>query len=141
MREIKFRAWDERNKVMHYGFQFIRSGTSGNDWIIFCSDKQTYVVGKDNPYFSQQLKIMEYTGAKDKNGREIYEGDFVIIKANYSGDNWYEDCQALIVFEDYQFIPRNIHEKWGVVGQEYLWQEMEVVGNVYESLISKRIDK
>lgn len=33
MKEIKFRAWDEQNKVMHNDFQFIKSGDSGNDWI------------------------------------------------------------------------------------------------------------
>lgn len=39
MREIKFRAFDEGNKIMHYDFQFIKSGDEGNDWIIFTSDK------------------------------------------------------------------------------------------------------
>lgn len=35
MREIKFRAWDEQNKIMHYNFNFIRSGVEGNDRIMF----------------------------------------------------------------------------------------------------------
>ncbi len=30
MREIKFRAWDEKNKIMHYDFQFIKSGEEDN---------------------------------------------------------------------------------------------------------------
>lgn len=34
-REIKFRAWDENNEVMHNDFQFIKSGNDGNDWILF----------------------------------------------------------------------------------------------------------
>ena len=37
---FKMRAWDECNKIMHYDFQFIKSGDNGNDWIIFQSDKQ-----------------------------------------------------------------------------------------------------
>ena len=40
MREIKFRAWDERKKVMHFDFQFFTSGEEGNDWICFSSDKE-----------------------------------------------------------------------------------------------------
>ena len=35
------RAWDERKKIMHNDFQFIRSGDTGADWIVFTSDKQT----------------------------------------------------------------------------------------------------
>ncbi len=54
MREVKFRAWDERSKIMHTDVQFIRSGKEVNDWIIFKSDKQQLKDGNvlDNPYFS-----------------------------------------------------------------------------------------
>jgi uncharacterized phage protein (TIGR01671 family) len=80
-RKLKFRAWDEQKHIMHYDFEFIRSGIEdGNDWIIFKSDKQTLkdkLHPFENPYFVQQLKIMQCTGIKDNNGVEIYENDVV----------------------------------------------------------------
>ena len=65
-REIKFRAWDNKNKVM-YPTAII--DVSGNIMGMF-EDQQSF-------FDTGRAEIMQYTGLKDKNGKEIYEGDIL----------------------------------------------------------------
>jgi len=71
MREIRFRAWDNEQKRMVYGLDIQFWG--GGDGI-----KDIQPVGNTAP-------LMQYTGLKDKNGKEIYEGDILDNPAGYPG--------------------------------------------------------
>lgn len=78
MREIKFRAWHETD------------GLSGQ--MIY--QKSSYVSDATNFWGSvyYDAVIMQYTGLKDKNGKEIYEGDLYDVKQDELFKvEWYKD--------------------------------------------------
>ena len=148
MREIKFRAWDKEEKEMIYHGNSIEISLEGN--VYYSMD------GLDE---EPRYIIMQYTGLKDKNGKEIYEGDIVrdgidgeviwegkgkIIKAPY-GKVFYNTNGA---YFDIEMIGVGIYEQEGEQIQNlhmnhydgvYQWIErknqskLEVIGNIYEN--------
>ena len=84
MRDIKFRAWNEVQEKMLNWYDFLDTNI-----------KNTFVAPE-----STGLILMQYTGLKDDNEKEIYEGD--IVKFDYRQEEKFE-----IVFEDGAFWMEN----------------------------------
>lgn len=131
-KEIKFRAWNNGGNVMHYDFQFIKSGNEGNDWILFTSDKQTLKDDwKNNPFFQMQWNIMQFVGIKDRNEKEIYENDIVIVPAGYGGDMYFKEYVGIVEYDAPDYWIRSRVKKH--YGQDFDWGEIEIIGNIYET--------
>ena len=115
MREIKFRAWDKSKNKMFYDVQETSCYWDGifNPDVIQ-EDNFGYILDKKDVY-----EVMQYTGLKDKNGKEIYEGDIL----NFDDEYW------VVSFEDGKYIGTFDNVIYDICEISHY----EVVGNIYEN--------
>jgi uncharacterized phage protein (TIGR01671 family) len=126
MREFKFRVWNR--------YQF---ATSTDVYIKSCDGSLWVWDHDDGGLWSADAKIQQYTGLKDKNGVEIYEGDIIINHISYdeSLGGQLENSIGVV-----KWIDRG--DKWDYSGwyaypADLPWGDddnnVEIIGNIFET--------
>ena len=122
MREIKFRAWHKEKKEMIDNarpdffckqLHYLCGNSAGGQDVLGVS--------------TEDIELMQYTGLKDKNEKEIYEGD---ILSDGNNDKPYK-----VIFENGSFRAEfeGDFEEYSFDLIDVVAQGCEIVGNIYEN--------
>ena len=119
MREIKFRAWLKEKKIIGkvLGIDILHKEIYFSNENINCYE---YTEFKD-------IELMQYTGLKDKNEKEIYEGDIVKIDRQLFIVSYMEEKASYMLDEIDSFMSDYL--------SNYNISKLEIVGNIYENTI------
>jgi uncharacterized phage protein (TIGR01671 family) len=135
MREIKFRAWDKEEGIMLTWYK----------WADEIKDAIPYDAGDE---WTERCILMQYTGLKDKNGKEIYEGDiyrygrFALNDEEKFGRDCYKNLPSGINKDDITTEHRRYKLLWNYHALLRLQRQIEnnpdvdgveVIGNIYEN--------
>ena len=128
MRELKFRAWLNKEKEMvevksiHLSTKKIMYGRSG---------KYNYGNKAVN---IDEVMLMQFTGVKDKNNREICEGDVAKLPAYLTNYTQYAVCKWIDNTNSVEdVIGFAFEDMSGKRVRNDEWEDYEIIGNIFEN--------
>lgn len=115
MNEIKFKGWNTEIKQMYSSEELEEDQLTLSAMGKFINVDSNR---KENSEIYEHILPLQFTGLKDKNGKEIFEGDLVSVPWNHS--------KFVISFIDGCYV-------MGTVILSFYHKEVEVTGNIYET--------
>jgi uncharacterized phage protein (TIGR01671 family) len=119
-REIKFRAWHRLTLEMINVYVLDQTGDAGTGRNAHLS--KGYNDDGQKEFYLHDTILMQYTGLKDKNEKEIYEGDICKYELSSEGEIL-TDGIGVVEYNEWAFF----------VGDYPVNEATEVIGNIYEN--------
>lgn len=124
MREIKFRAWDEKTKTMHNVIGFDRLNVYTDTWDGGSGSEVLFRYRSEKVQYIPAI-LLQYTGLKDKNGVDMWEGDIVNVHSyTVTGLGKVGFNKGSFVFNKFEYPTSQVLHSFS---------EIEVIGNIYEN--------
>lgn len=145
MREIKFRAWDNQAEKMIYSDEVYPMSKYKFEFDIFNDfefklmkmiDRYNVTDDEGNDTYQEVFKaveadIMQYIGLKDKNGKEIYEGDIVEYEIDSPGLGEY--FKGVVEFYNGFYYIKSKRTDNIMDLTDYETNNLTIIGNIYEN--------
>ena len=122
---IKMRAWLKQDKVIVEVLEWIHNGRIG----VSIDDSGSFIKQPED------VEIMMFTGLSDKQGKEIYEGDIILIPEGFYGDNamsMTKERKAVVEHDVCDFDDDGSGFYIGLP-DDCKWSDCEIIGNIHEN--------
>lgn len=122
MKHLKFRVWDREKET------FLKDVFVGSDGQFYQFSKDTIYGAAITFLDKENKKILQFTGLRDKNGYEIYDGDIVNLKGDLYTVSW-NGCFSS--FDMTNIDKAKQYKDLYILNKNF--EKSEIVGNIYQN--------